>query len=55
MSRRGKKGLNYSRDKVKAYTVAGSGEKSLLRGPGSEIQVGRSKEKEKHEDNLRDD
>ena len=33
--------------KAKARTVVGRGEKSPLRGPGSELRIGREKVKEK--------
>ena len=40
-SRRGKKGLNFYRDKNKARTVVGRGEERLLCDPGSELLLGR--------------
>ena len=43
----GKKRLKYSRDKTKGIYRSGEGEESLLSGPGSELRLGREKEKEK--------
>ena len=37
--------LNSSRDKIKACTVAGRGEESLLCGPGSELLLGGSEKR----------
>ena len=39
---------------MKARTVVGRGEHSLLSDPGSELGMGREKENEKIEDNIRE-
>ena len=52
----GKKGCSLLAIKQEARTVPGRGEKSLLSGPGSELHLGREKErKKKYEDNRRDE
>ena len=47
--------LNSSRHKVKARTVAGRGEYSLLGNPGSDLGLGRENEKERCEDKIWDE
>ena len=47
----GRKGWSLLAIKMKARTIVGRGEKSLLGGPGSELHLEREKEKGECEDN----
>ena len=49
----GRKGWSLLAMKMKARTVVGTGEKSLLSDPRSELGLGREKGKEKHEESNR--
>ena len=47
--------LTFSEIELKARIVVGRGEKSLLSDPGSEVRLGREKEKEKRDSSTRDE
>ena len=51
----GRKGWSLLEMKMKAHTVAGRGEKGLLRDPGFERRLGGKKEEERYEDNRKDE
>ena len=46
----GRKGCNFLAKNMKACAVVGRGNKSLLGDPGSELHLGRAKQKEKCQD-----